>query len=97
MDIPNKRVARFKVPVLEHGARVWRDMEEFNTSTEGAHANWPDRFFAKIVDGHLADTGNHGGLNGDARSHLINARALLADALPVMTAVASDKECSLSS
>jgi len=97
VDIPNKRVARFKVPVLEHGARVWRDMEEFDTSTEGAHANWPDRFFAKIVDGHLADTGNHGGLIGDARSHLINARALLADALPVMTAVASDKECSLSS
>ena len=40
-DFPDKRVARFQVPVEEHGQRVWREMEEFDTS-EGAHANWPD-------------------------------------------------------
>jgi aminoglycoside 3-N-acetyltransferase len=28
VDIPGKRVARFQVPVLEQGARVWRWMEE---------------------------------------------------------------------
>ncbi len=29
IDVPDKRVARFKVPVDEHGMRVWREMEEF--------------------------------------------------------------------
>lgn len=88
-DIPDKRVARFKVPVLENGARVWRDMAEFDTG-DRAHANWPDSFFAAIVDGHLAAIGNRGGRVGDATCHLISARALLDHALRVMTAVAAD-------
>ncbi len=37
-DFPGKRVVRYQVPVLEHGVRVWRKMEEFDTSS-GAHAN----------------------------------------------------------
>ena len=89
-DIPGRRVARFKVPMSENGARVWRDMAEFDTSGAGVHANWPDRFFARIVDAHLAESGNRGGLIGDAASHLISARALLAYALPVMKAIAAD-------
>jgi aminoglycoside N3'-acetyltransferase len=84
VDIPGKRIARFKVPVLEHGVRVWRDMAEFDTSTEGAHPSWPDRFFAEIVDAHLAETGNRGGLVGNAACHLMSARSLLDFALPVM-------------
>jgi aminoglycoside 3-N-acetyltransferase len=84
LDVPDKRVAKFKVPILEDGKRVWRDMEEFD-SEHGAHANWPDRFFAKIVDGYLANTENWGGRVGDAMSHLFPARELLEFALPVMT------------
>jgi aminoglycoside 3-N-acetyltransferase len=87
-DIPDKRVARFKVPVLEKGARVWRDMAEFDTSV-GAHAKWPDNFFAKIVDEYLASTGNGGGAIGDATCHLLGARGLLDFALPVMKRVAT--------
>lgn len=83
-DIPDKRIARFKVPVLEDGARVWREMEEFDTSAQGAHPNWPDRFFAQIVDGFLAQTDNRGGRVGNAASYLFSARALHAYALPVM-------------
>jgi aminoglycoside 3-N-acetyltransferase len=89
VHIPDKRVARFKVPVLENGSRVWRDMEEFDTS-EGAHANWPDRFFARIVDTFLARTKNSGALVGKARSFLLDARELLEFSLPVMKAVAAD-------
>lgn len=88
-DIPGKRVARFKVPVLEHGERVWRDMEEFDTSDAGAHPNWPDRFFAQLVDSHLTRSGNGGGMVGDARSFLLSAQELLAYTLPVMTRVAA--------
>jgi aminoglycoside 3-N-acetyltransferase len=90
-DIPDKRIARFKVPVLEHGARVWRDMVEFNTAGDGVHPNWPDRFFATIVDDYLTASANSGGLVGDAQSHLFSARGLLEFALPVMMRVAGDK------
>jgi aminoglycoside 3-N-acetyltransferase len=83
-DIPDKRIARFKVPVLEQGTRVWRDMEEVDTSGQGAHPNWPDRLFATIVDGFLEQTKNRGGQVGNAESFLFSARALHEYALPVM-------------
>jgi aminoglycoside 3-N-acetyltransferase len=89
VEIPDKRVARFRVPVVENGARVWRDMEEFDTA-DGVHTNWPDRFFARITDSYLAATGNRGGLVGDAPSYLLDARGLLDFALPMMQAVAAD-------
>ena len=89
VEIPDKRVARFKVPVEENGARVWRDMEEFDTS-EGVHANWPDRFFARLVATYLVRTNNDGGRVGDARSYLVDSRRLLDFALDVMKAVAAD-------
>ena len=89
-DIPDKRVARFKVPVTENGTRVWRDMEEFDTSGAGVHANWPDRFFARIVDQHLSESQNHGGRVGDAWSHLLSTRELHRFARAVMERVAID-------
>ena len=52
------------------------------------HANWPDRFFAKIVDTHLSKTGSKGGRVGDAISYVLSARELLDFALPLMRAVA---------
>ncbi|MEP6729377.1 MAG: AAC(3) family N-acetyltransferase [bacterium] len=88
-EFPDKRIARFKVPILEKGTRVWREMKEVDTG-DGAHANWPDRFFAKIVDSCLMATSNAGGVVGDSRSYLIEARALLNFALGVMTRVAAD-------
>jgi aminoglycoside 3-N-acetyltransferase len=90
-DIPDKRVARFKVPVAEHGVRVWRDMAEFDSSGDGVHPNWPDQFFARIVDGYLAASENRGGLVGQASSHLMPARELLAFARPIMERVAVDR------
>jgi len=89
-EIPGKRVARFQVPVLENGVRIWREMKEFDTSDRGAHPNWPERFFALLVDGYLARTGNGGGRVGDASSFLFPARDLLAFALPIMDRVAAD-------
>jgi aminoglycoside 3-N-acetyltransferase len=90
-DIADKRVARFKVPVAENGSRVWRDMEEFDTSGAGVHANWPERFFARLVDGHLATAQNRGGLVGDSSCYLVSARDLLRFARPVMERVAIDR------
>lgn len=90
VDIPNKRIARLKVPVLENGVRVWRDMEEFDTADAGVHANWPHRFFARIVDGYLEHSANDGGRVGDAQCYLLRARGLLEFALPIMQRVAAD-------
>jgi len=89
-DFPGKRVSRYQVPVLENGARVWRWMEEIDTSEGGAHPNWPDRFFARIVDAFLKATSNEGGCVGDARTHLIRAHDLFDFACPIMELVARD-------
>ena len=87
-DVPNKRVARFRVPIEEDGRRVWREMEEFDTSGNGAHPNWPKDLFARIVEGYLAKTGNAGGRVGSAQSYLLRARDLLNYALPIMNSLA---------
>ena len=89
-DFPGKCVIRYQVPVLEGGQRVWRWTAEVDTSDGGAHPHWPDRLFAKIVDGHLRATGNRGGRVGDARSWLMSAPALHEDALRIMTRIALD-------
>ena len=92
VDIPDKRVARFEVPVLENGVRVWKAMAEVDTSDGGAHASWPDRFFSAIVDGHLAATDNRGGRVGGAQSYIMRARGLLDHALTVMRQVATIRQ-----
>jgi len=89
-DIPGKRIARYQVPVMENGCRVWRAMEEFDTSDDGVHVNWPDRFFAKIVDSLLTKTRNNGARIGKAMTYILSARELLDFALPLMKAVAAD-------
>jgi len=54
------------------------------------NANWPDRFFAKIVDSLLGKTGNHGARVGSAVTYALHARELLNFALPLMKAVAAE-------
>jgi aminoglycoside 3-N-acetyltransferase len=89
VSVAGKRVARYKVPVEERGQRVWREMEEVDTS-DRAHPNWPDRFFARLVNTHLANTGNRGGLVGAARCYCLAAGELLPFALSMMEMVAAD-------
>jgi aminoglycoside 3-N-acetyltransferase len=91
VDIPDKRIARYQVPVEENGRRVWRAQEEVDSS-DGAHANWPDRFFARITDEYLAAHPHGSGRVGGAMSYLLPARGLLTFALPVMRAVAADAQ-----
>lgn len=87
-DIPGKRIARFEVPVLENGERVWKEMAEFDTSDQGAHPNWPPRYFAQIVNAYLAGTRNRGGRVGTAHCFLFDAQGLLALAIAQMNATA---------
>jgi aminoglycoside 3-N-acetyltransferase len=89
VDIPGKRIARFEVPVLENGERVWKEMEEVDTSSAGAHPRWPERFFAQIVNAHLSRTRNRGGRVGNAHCFLSDAKGLLELALAEMQAAAA--------
>jgi aminoglycoside 3-N-acetyltransferase len=84
LEVPGLRIATFAVPILENGERVWKEMKEVDTSGAGAHPNWPDRFFAQIVDAYLSKTQNHGGRVGDAHCFLFDARGLLDPALAEM-------------
>lgn len=90
VDLPDKRVARFKVPVLENGVRVWRDMLEVDSSN-GAHPSFPSDSFSRIVDGYLASTANQGGRVGSATCYLMDARGLLEHALAAMKRFASPR------
>ncbi len=86
-DFGDKIVVRYRMPVLRKGRREWVEVEEYDSSG-GAHANWPERFFARIVDGFIAQ---HAGTErcaagkvGDADSFLLDAAALVHFAIPVM-------------
>jgi aminoglycoside 3-N-acetyltransferase len=83
VDIPDKRVVRMKVPVIENGERVWRDTEEVDTSA-GAHAAFTGRFFAGIVDEFIGVSGIQPGKVGDSDAWLLPAKPLLDHALRVM-------------
>lgn len=84
VDFPQKKISRYKVPCEDGGRVVWRDVEEVNTAGDGAHAHWPDRFFAHIVDRYLESSGNYGARVGHANSYLIPARDLCSFAGPLM-------------
>lgn len=91
-DFPGKKIARYQVPVLQDGKRVWLPCEEFDSSSAGCHANWPDRFFALIVDDFIA---RHGGTAacatgkiGNADAVLLDAAALVDFAIPIMVQTA---------
>jgi hypothetical protein len=58
------------------------------TAHAGAHPNWPERFFAQIVNKHLATTHNRGSRIGYAHSFLLDARGLLETATSEMRAAA---------
>lgn len=88
-EFGNKRIARFQVPMMCEGERNWTFCEEFDTSGQGVHPNWPERFFALIVDGFIARYAGTAfcsvGRIGDSESVLMDAAKLVGHALPIMT------------
>jgi aminoglycoside 3-N-acetyltransferase len=76
-NVAQKRVVRYRMPVLVDGMRRWVDVEEFDSS-DGIR-NWGGGdYFEAIVEEYLA--GGHGrtGLVGTARSYLFDAKDLTA-------------------
>ncbi|HCJ4394743.1 TPA: aminoglycoside 3-N-acetyltransferase [Legionella pneumophila] len=73
--LPDKRIIRFKVPLLTQGNKVWCDIEEYDTS-QGIRL-WPDRFFAKIMKDFLERNHIQPQKVGNADSYLVEAKALV--------------------
>ncbi len=84
--IVGKRIVRVRVPVIEDGARVWVDIEEYD-SCHGI-VDWPDRWFASLTEEFLKEGCGRSGAIGGAHSHLLDARALVDFAVPRMVAAA---------
>lgn len=91
-DFPDKRVARYQVPWLRDGERVWLPCAEFDTNR--AHESWPEDFFAQIVDQFIAGFAGTPACSlgpvGNADCVLIDAARLVAYAVPIMEARARD-------
>jgi aminoglycoside 3-N-acetyltransferase len=92
-EFGGKRIARYQVPVLRDGKRVWTPCEEFDTADRGVHPNWPDRFFATIVDDFIERYNGTEhcatGKVGYSDTVLLDAAALVSHAIPIMIARAS--------
>ena len=89
LDVPGLRIVTMEVPWSEDGKRVWKEVKEVDTSGSGAHPNWPERFFAQIVNAYLANTQNRGGRVGHAHCFLFDAKGLLELALVEMRRIAA--------
>lgn len=66
--IQNKRIKKFKVPLLRNNERVWIDIEEYDTSV--GICEWPNRFFEKIMRSYLQKNDIHSSRIGNAESYL---------------------------
>ncbi len=73
-DVADKRIDRYKMPIVQHGRRVWVEIEEFDT-TKGI-VDWPDNYFEAIAKAFLATGRGMTGQVGEARSYLIDAASL---------------------
>jgi aminoglycoside 3-N-acetyltransferase len=79
-DIPNKRLRRYKSPMLVGGQVVWRDFEEFDTS-DPVVDGLADDYFEEVVEDFLATGQGRRGLIGHAPSVLVDAPAIVAFAV----------------
>ncbi len=73
-NVPNKRVDRYKMPVLRDGKRVWVEIERFDTSR--GIVDWPDNYFETIGREFLATGCGCKGKVGAAESYLFEAASL---------------------
>jgi aminoglycoside 3-N-acetyltransferase len=75
--VPAKRVVRYQAPLLENGRRVWKEVEEFDTSN--GIVDWEgEDYFALITRRFIgeSETGVDSHRVGGADAHLLDAGCL---------------------
>lgn len=73
--VPDKRVDRYRMPLLRDGERVWVEFEEYDT-TNGI-VDWPEDYFQAIVREFLEAGGGRRGRVGHAEGFLLPAGELV--------------------
>lgn len=73
-QVPNKRVAHYKAPMMVNGQREWVEIEEFDTSK--GIVDWPDDYFISIMEYYLAAGNGRTRKVGAADSFLLDADSL---------------------
>lgn len=74
--VPNKRIARYKMPILRDGQRVWVEIEDFDTSQGIVDWEGGD-YFGVIAREYLASGRGRSGKVGAAKSYLFDAAGLV--------------------
>ncbi len=73
--LPNKRVIRYREPILVQGTKQWIEFEEFDTG-QPVVAGVDEDYFAEIVTAYLKDEKGRSGIVGKAQSYLLDAAEL---------------------
>ena len=74
-NVPDKRIDRYQMPVLQDGKRVWMEFENYDTTL--GIVDWPGDYGEAIVRDYLAAGNGHTGKVGAARSYLFEAPPLV--------------------
>jgi len=70
-DVPNKRIVRYKMPILRGGLRAWVEIEEFDTN-RGIVGDAAE-YFEAIARDYLASGRGRSGKVGGAQSYLFDS------------------------
>jgi aminoglycoside 3-N-acetyltransferase len=86
--IADKRVLTHYAPIADDDGGRWVTWREFDTTSRGI-VDWPDRFFASIVENFLEGGEAATGRLGQSRAALFDAQNLIDHAVPMMAETAA--------
>jgi len=76
-EIPDKRIVRYRMPILREGKRVWVEIEDIDTGEGIVEGHSNEEYFAGIVREYLASGKGRWGTVGAASSYLFDAAELV--------------------
>ena len=76
-EIPDKRIVRYRMPILREGKRVWVEIEDIDTGEGIVEGHSNEEYFAEIVREYLASGKGRWGTVGAASSYLLDAAELV--------------------
>lgn len=75
VDLPDKRIDRYQMPILQGGRKVWVDIEEFDT-TNGIADFGVEDYFNVIERSYISAGNGRSGNVGAAQTYLVDAEAI---------------------
>ena len=75
--IPDKKIMRYRMPVLREGKRVWVEIEDIDTGGGIVEGRSSEEYFTAIVEEYMARGKGRSGTVGAAKSYLFEAADLV--------------------